>query len=93
MEVWSPLGGTGGSILGDERIAEIAERHGKSPAQVVIRWHMQRGTIVLPKSTHQDRIVSNLDVFDFELTEEDMTAMFDLERGTRVGADPDNFDF
>ena len=54
---------------------------------------MQRGTIVLPKSTHQDRIVSNLDVFDFELTEEDMTAMFDLERGTRVGADPDNFDF
>ena len=93
VEVWSPLGGTGGSILDDERIAPIAERYGKSPAQVVIRWHLQRGTICLPKSTHQERIVSNLDVFDFELSDEDMAAMFALERGTRTGADPDNFDF
>lgn len=93
VEVWSPLGGTGGSILDDERIAAIADRYGKSPAQVVIRWHLQRGTICLPKSTHQERIIANLDVFDFELSDEDMAAMFALERGTRTGADPDNFDF
>jgi len=72
---------------------EIAEKYGKTAAQVVLRWHMQRDTIVIPKSVHQDRIISNLDVFDFELSAEDMRWISSLDKGQRVGADPDTFDF
>lgn len=94
VEVWSPLGGTGNtSILNDEVIKDIAAKHNKSCAQVIIRWHMQRNTIVLPKSVHENRIIQNIDVFDFELTDEDMARINALDRNTRVGADPDNFDF
>lgn len=98
-EAWSPLGGTSGSgwgpaskpntLLGDPVIAEIGERHGKSPAQVLVRWHVQNGVIVIPKSTHEERIKANIDVLDFELTAEDLAAIAGLETGERVGAHPD----
>ena len=91
VEVYSPLGGTGGHVLEDETLAALAEKYGKTPAQIVIRWHLQRGLIVLPKSTHKERIVSNLDVFDFELTAEDMKVIGGLDRGERAGGDPDTF--
>ena len=94
VEVWSPLGGsltTG--IRDDETIKGIAAKYGKTTAQVIIRWHMQRGVVVLPKSTHKEYIESNLLVEDFELSEEDMNTIKSLERGTRVGSDPDNFNF
>ena len=92
-EAWSPLGGTGGNLLGSPVLAEIGAKYGKSAAQVVIRWHIQRGVVVLPKSTHAERIKQNFDVFDFNLTSEDMTDITALNTGKRNGADPDNFDF
>ena len=93
VEVWSPLGGTGGTLLRDETLRLLGEKYGKSPAQIVLRWDLQRQVIVIPKSTHRDRIISNLDVFGFELSPEDMAAIDGLNRDERVGADPDNFDF
>ena len=92
-EAWSPLGGTRGNLLGSPVLAEIGAKYGKSAAQVVIRWHIQRGVVVLPKSTHAERIKQNFDVFDFNLTSEDMTDITALNTGKRNGADPDNFDF
>ncbi|NEG54439.1 aldo/keto reductase [Bifidobacterium platyrrhinorum] len=93
VEAWSPLGGTGGTLLADPRLTGIGAKYGKSPAQVVIRWHIQRGVVVLPKSTHAERIRQNFDVFDFDLTADDMAAINAIDTGRRNGADPDDFDF
>lgn len=93
VEVWSPLGGTGGNLLQNPVLQQIAESHGKSAAQVVIRWHLQRGVIVIPKSTHEERIKQNFDVFDFALNDAEMVAISALNTDKRNGADPDNFDF
>jgi diketogulonate reductase-like aldo/keto reductase len=93
VTVWSPLGGTGGNILEDTTLLRLAEKYKKSPAQVVIKWHLQREVIVIPKSLHQNRIIDNLNVFDFELSKDDMNSINKLDRGTRSGADPDTFDF
>ena len=93
VEAWSPLGGTGGDLLASPLLARIGEKYAKSAAQVAIRWHIQRGVIVLPKSVHADRIRQNIDVFDFELTADDMAAINTLSTGHRNSADPDNFDF
>lgn len=93
VEAYSPLGGTGGSVLSDPRLESISRRVGRSPAQVVLRWHIQRGLIVIPKSTHQERIEQNAQVFDFTLDEDDMKAISAMDSGVRAGADPDNFDF
>ncbi|OBB32002.1 oxidoreductase [Mycolicibacterium peregrinum] len=90
-EAWSPLGQ--GSLLTDPVIAGIAERHGKTPAQVLIRWHIHLGNIVIPKSVNPERIVSNFDVFDFDLEESDMSAIASLETDTRLGPDPRTFNF
>lgn len=92
-EVWSPLGGTGGHLLDDLVLAEIALKYEKTPAQIVLRWDIQREVIVIPKSVHQGRIASNLDVFDFTLSDEDMKRIDQLNKDERVGADPDNFNF
>ena len=78
VEAYSPLGT--GRHLGDPTVAEIAQRLGRTPAQVLVRWCLQRQTIVLPKSTHQERIEENAQVFDFALSEEDMTALDGLDR-------------
>ena len=93
VEAWSPLGGTGGNLLSSPDLARIGAKYGKSPAQVVIRWHIQRGVVVLPKSTHADRIRQNLDVFDFMLSDEDMATVSALATGVRNGSDPDDFAF
>jgi diketogulonate reductase-like aldo/keto reductase len=78
LEAYSPLGT--GRHLDDRHVAQIAERLGRTPAQVLIRWALQRGLVVLPKSTHRERIEQNAQVFDFHLTEEDMTALDRLDR-------------
>lgn len=92
-ESYSPLGGQGGSILSDPVINTIAAARGRSAAQIVLRWHLQRGAVVLPKSNHQDRIRSNAQIFDFTLLEEEMRQIDALDRGLRTGGNPDNFDF
>lgn len=86
-EAWSPL--AQGALLTEEALVSIAERHGKSPAQVVLRWHLQLGNIVIPKSVTPERIRQNFDVFDFALSAADMDAVAALDRGMRTGPDPD----
>lgn len=88
-EAWSPLGS--GQVLDDPTIGAIAEQVGKSPAQVIIRWHLQLGNIVIPKSVTPERIKSNIDVFGFELTIDQMSAISALDSGLRTGPDPDEF--
>jgi diketogulonate reductase-like aldo/keto reductase len=86
-EAWSPL--AQGAVLGEPVLTSIAQRYGKSPAQVVLRWHLQLGNVVIPKSVTPARIRENADVFDFALTDEEMTAIAGLDRGLRTGPDPD----
>lgn len=93
VEVWSPLGGTGGNLLKDKVLQKLAEKYGRTPAQIVLRWDIQRNVVVIPKSIHKERIISNQDVFQFELSKEDMQLVSSLDRGQRVGPDPDYFDF
>ncbi|MER5405719.1 aldo/keto reductase [Streptomyces sp. NPDC002769] len=88
-EAWSPI--AQGKVLDDPTIRRIAERVGKSPAQVTLRWHIQRGDIVFPKSVTQKRIEENLDLFDFELGEGDIGEISALNRDERTGPDPDRF--
>jgi 2,5-diketo-D-gluconate reductase A len=86
-EAWSPL--AQGAVLEDEAITTIAARHGKSAARVVLRWHLQLGNVVIPKSVTPARIRENLDVFDFTLTDDEMTAIAGLDRDLRTGPHPD----
>lgn len=88
-EAWSPI--AQGKVLNDPAINRIAERVGKSPAQVTLRWHLQRGDIVFPKSVTPERIKENFDLFDFELTEGDIGDISALNRDERTGLDPDRF--
>ncbi len=90
-EAWSPI--AQGGVLKDPTIAAIAERVGRTAAQVTLRWHIQRGDIVFPKSTTPSRISENFELFDFELTDDDMTAISALDQGEdgRTGAHPDRF--
>jgi 2,5-diketo-D-gluconate reductase A len=90
-EAWSPLGQ--GSLLTNPTVTAVADSHGKTPAQVLIRWHIQLGNIVIPKSVNPERIASNFDVFDFELSERDMASISSLEDGSRLGPDPRTFNF
>lgn len=92
VESWSPLGGVKSSVLDHNTIAEIANAHQKSPAQVVIRWHLQHGLIVFPKSVHPTRIRENFDVFDFELSGDDLAAI-DAIQGNRVGPNPNDMNY
>ena len=88
-EAWSPL--AQGKVLADPAILEIAEAHAKTPGQVVIRWHLQLGNVVIPKSVTPDRIEENFDVFDFDLSAAEMAAIDDLDAGDRTGPDPNTF--
>ncbi|WP_442580784.1 aldo/keto reductase [Mesorhizobium sp. ASY16-5R] len=91
-ESWSPLGS--GRLLGDAAIGRIAAKHHRSPAQVIIRWHLQQGLIVIPKSVTATRIVENFDVFDFKLDAEDMDAFAALDsKNGRTGPSPINATF
>nr|WP_307819191.1 aldo/keto reductase [Streptomyces sabulosicollis] len=89
-EAWSPLG-QGKGLLEDPKLAAIAEKHGKSPAQVVLRWHLDLGNVVIPKSVTPSRIKENIDVFDFQLDSEDLAAIDSLDTGVRLGLDPETF--
>ena len=88
IESYSPLGS--GEVLKDETIKQIGEKYGKSIAQVIIRWHLQQGNIVIPKSTHAERMQENFNVFDFELSDEDVKAITGLDKGEegRTGSNP-----
>lgn len=88
-EAWSPL--AQGEVLTDEMLTSLAEKTGRTVAQIVIRWHLQRGDIVFPKASNRDRIAQNFDVFDFELSEDDMVSITELDQGRRIGPDPDTF--
>jgi 2,5-diketo-D-gluconate reductase A len=88
-EAWSPL--AQGELLDDETIAAIAERHGKTPAQAILRWHLQLGNVVFPKSVTPERIRQNIELFDFELSDAEMAEFERLDRGERIGPDPGTF--
>jgi 2,5-diketo-D-gluconate reductase A len=90
-EAWSPI--AQGDVLDDRLIGEIAERLGRTPAQVVLRWHVQRGNVVIPKSVTPERIRENFELFDFELSEDDVKRIDGLDRGEagRTGPHPDRF--
>ena len=90
VEAWSPLGR--GGVLGDPTIVAIARRAAKTPAQVVLRWHLERGDIIFPKSVTPDRIRENIDIFDFGLSADEVEAIRALNRNERTGPDPDTFD-
>ena len=88
-EAWSPL--AQGALLDPETIVRIAERHERTPAQTILRWHLQLGNVVIPKSVTPERIRENIEIFDFELSDEEMAEFARLDRGERIGPDPATF--
>ncbi|MGU3438193.1 aldo/keto reductase [Actinomycetes bacterium M1A6_2h] len=100
-QAWSPIGGITFypgwgehrvSVLEDETVGRIANSHNKTAAQVMLRWHLQQGRSVIPKSTNPDRIAQNFDMFDFKLDDNELAALDGLDRGVRGGPDPDEID-
>ncbi|MEH7502510.1 aldo/keto reductase [Neobacillus drentensis] len=91
FEAWSPL--MQGQLLDNEVLTGIAAKYKKSVAQIILRWDLQNGVVTIPKSTKAHRIIENSQVFDFELTQDDMNQIDSLNQNHRVGPDPDNFDF
>ncbi len=90
-EAWSPI--AQGKVLDDPAVVQVADALGRTPAQVVLRWHVQRGDVVFPKSVTRERIEQNFALFDFELDEGQMATISALDRGERTGPDPDTFDY
>jgi len=91
VEAWSPL--MRGQALHLPPVIALAEKYQKTPAQIVLRWDLQHSVVTIPKSVHKDRILANAQLFDFELSEDDMAAIDALDIGQRVGPDPDNVNF
>lgn len=91
IQTWSPLGR--GKYTNDPILAEIGKKYGKSAAQIVLRWNLQRGCCVIPKASTEKRLYENADIFDFELSEEDMNKINEMDTGIRSDSDPENFDF
>lgn len=95
VESWSPLGGSrsGNAVLHESVLSELAAKYGKTPAQIALRWHIQNGLVVIPKSVHAERIRENIDIFDFELSLSDMSRIAELDDPShRVGPDPATMD-
>lgn len=90
-EAWSPL--MQGKIFNIPELQTLATKYGKNVAQLTLRWSLQKGVVTIPKSIRKERVISNAQIFDFEITPEDMKAIDRLDRHERVGADPDNFNF
>ncbi|MFC4852478.1 aldo/keto reductase [Actinophytocola glycyrrhizae] len=90
-EAWSPLA-KGGDLLAEDTVTSLAAKYDRTAAQIVLRWHLQLGNVVIPKSVTPSRIAENLDVFGFELADDDVAALSSLERGLRTGPDPDQLD-
>ena len=91
VEAWSPI--MQGQVAAEDVILELAEKHGKTPAQVTLRWDLQHGVVTIPKSARPDRIAENAGIFDFELSEKEMRRLDALDAGRRLGPDPCDFDF
>lgn len=91
VEAWSPL--IQGRIVDIKIVKDLAGKYGKSPAQITLRWNLQHGVATIPKSSNPRRIVENAQIFDFELSQTDMTLLDSLDQGRRVGPDPNHFDF
>jgi len=97
-EAWSPLGGTtpdinSNAVLQEPVLTTIGNKYGKSPAQIILRWNIDLGIVTIPKSVTPNRIKENFDIFDFELTKDDINAIDNLNVNQRTGADPENFNF
>ena len=90
-EAWSPM--MQGRIFEMQEFKELSEKYGKTAAQIVLRWDLQKGVVTIPKSSKKERIVANANIFDFHLEEEDVKLLDAMHRGQRFGPDPDNFDF
>jgi 2,5-diketo-D-gluconate reductase A len=90
-EAWSPI--AQGKVLSDPMLESIADRHGKTPAQIALRWHIQLGNIVFPKTVTPARLAENFDLFDFELDTEEVATITALDRKERTGADPEEFHY
>jgi 2,5-diketo-D-gluconate reductase A len=90
VQSWAPIG-KGGALLADPAVTAVARRHGRTPAQVVLRWHLQQGLLVVPKSSSPARMAENIDVFDFELSADEVAAMSALDRGEAAAVDADAF--
>lgn len=93
VQAWSPLASNKIPLLDEGILAQIGKKHGKSPAQVVLRWHLQLGVVPLPKSSNADRQRENFQVFDFELSDQEMQQVNALDRDHRTGMHPDNIEF
>jgi len=91
LEAWSPI--MKGKVNDIPLLQALSVKYGKTPVQIAIRWELQKQIVTIPKSVHRERILSNADVFDFEISAEDMGKIDKLDRHFRVGADPDNFNF
>jgi diketogulonate reductase-like aldo/keto reductase len=91
VEAWSPL--MQGQIITGQAVQELAKKYQRTPAQITLRWDLQHEVVTIPKSIHPNRIAENAQIFDFVLSQEDMNVLDALDRGKRVGPDPDNFDF
>lgn len=89
-EAWSPIG-QGGDLLAEPTLTSLAEKYGRTPAQIVLRWHLQLGNVVFPKTVNPARMRENLDVLGFELADDDLASIGELETGTRMGPNPDEF--
>jgi len=92
VEAWGPLSQGKSDLLERPAITDAARAHGKTPAQVVLRWHLQHGIIVFPKTTKRERLVENADLFDFVLSEDEMAAIDAMDEQKRLGADPNTFE-
>jgi diketogulonate reductase-like aldo/keto reductase len=90
-EAWSPLA-KGGDLLSEPAVTQVAQRLSRTPAQVVLRWHLQLGNVVIPKSVTPSRVAENLNVFSFTLTDADVAALSALDHDGRTGPDPNTFD-
>jgi len=92
-EAWSPFAANKTNLFEENILREIAAKHSKTPAQIILRWDIQREVIVIPKSSNRNRLEENINIFDFELSEEDVRRINSLDKKERIGADPDNFNF
>ncbi|MGI6048474.1 MAG: Glyoxal reductase [Firmicutes bacterium ADurb.Bin419] len=92
-EAWSPLGSNKVPLLEEKILKDIGEKYGKLPAQVVLRWNIERGVIAIPKSSNKERQTANLDIFDFQLTKEDVQLINSLDKNYRTGIHPDEIEF
>lgn len=87
-QAWSPLARTQGGILEEEILNKLADKYNKTPAQIVLRWHIDRGTMIIPKSVHKERLKENIDIFDIELDEADLNSLASLDKKKRFSGDP-----